>query len=173
MTISAYCATKFALEGFGESLALEVMPFGLRVALVEPGLVMTPHFTINRGRAKAATDLNSPYYAWFVQHEKLVDDMLRTNRITSLDVAKAVHQALTAKHARLRYMVGWRAKLLTTLRRYLPGELFERLYTWQLTRMVTRPRRPAKELSKLSLQGVTPTDYLGFGTAKHKVYSDE
>jgi NAD(P)-dependent dehydrogenase (short-subunit alcohol dehydrogenase family) len=173
MTISAYCATKFALEGFGESLALEVAPLGLHVSLIEPGLVMTPHFTINRGRAKAATNSNSPYYAWFLQHEKMVDDMLRSNRITPADVSKAVYQALTARHPRLRYMVGWRAKLLTSLRRYVPGELFDRVYAWQLTRMVTRSRRPARALSDLSLQGVMPSDYLGFGNATGEVQSNE
>ena len=173
MSISAYCASKFALEGFGESLAMEVAPFGLHVSLVEPGLVMTPHFTINRGRAKAATDPNSPYYAWFVQHEKMVDDILRTNRTTPVNVAEAVYQALTAQRPRLRYVVGWRAKLLISLRRHLPGELFERLYTWQLTRVVTKPRQPAKELSELSLRGVMSTDYLGSGTAKRKVHSSD
>lgn len=166
MTISAYCASKFALEGFGESLASEVAPLGLYVSLIEPGLVMTPHFTVNRGRAKAATDPNSPYHAWFVQHEKLVDDILRANRITPVDVARAVHRALTAKRPRLRYVVGWRAKLLIWLRRYLPAELFERVYSWQMTRLVTKPRRPAKGLSELSIPGVVPTDCLGLDPAR-------
>lgn len=169
MTISAYCASKFALEGFGESLALEVAPFGLYVSLIEPGLVMTPHFTVNRGRAKAATNPNSPYYAWFVQHEKIVDDILRTNRITPTDVTKAVHRALTAKRPKLRYVVGWRARLLISLRRHLPGELFERLYFWQTMRMVTRPREPAKGLSELSVPGVMPADYLGLNPAQTEV----
>jgi NAD(P)-dependent dehydrogenase (short-subunit alcohol dehydrogenase family) len=38
---SVYCATKFALEGFSESLALEVADFGIRVTLVEPGFFRT------------------------------------------------------------------------------------------------------------------------------------
>jgi len=168
MTISAYCASKFALEGFGESLALEVAPLGLHVSLIEPGLVMTPHFAVNRGRAKAATDPSSSYYAWFVQHERIVDDILRSHRITPEDVAKAVHRALTARRPKLRYVVGWRAKLLISLRRHLPGELFERVYFWQTIRMVTRPREPAKELSELSAPGVVSTDYLALSVA-HKI----
>jgi short-subunit dehydrogenase len=36
-----YCSTKFAIEGFSESLALEVAEFGIHVTLVEPGFVRT------------------------------------------------------------------------------------------------------------------------------------
>src|SRR5262249_31680244 len=124
MTLSGYCAGKFALEGFGESLALEVAPLGVHVSLVEPGLVMTPHFTVNRGRAMAAVDPQSPYYTWFVQHEKMVDRVLQAKHITPTDVAQVVCRALQTKRPRLRYVVGWRANLLIALRRYLPGELF-------------------------------------------------
>ena len=38
---SVYCATKFAVEGFSESLAEEVAPFGIRVTVVEPGFFRT------------------------------------------------------------------------------------------------------------------------------------
>ncbi|MBL7253803.1 oxidoreductase [Paractinoplanes lichenicola] len=37
----AYCAAKFALEGLSESLAAEVVPFGVRVLIVEPGAFRT------------------------------------------------------------------------------------------------------------------------------------
>lgn len=38
---SVYCAAKFAVEGFSESLALEVAPFGINVTIVEPGFFRT------------------------------------------------------------------------------------------------------------------------------------
>ena len=166
MTLSGYCAGKFALEGFGESLALEVAPLGLHVSLVEPGLVMTPHFTVNRGRARAAVDPQSPYYTWFVQHEKMVDRILQARRITPTDVAQVVYRALQAKRPRLRYVVGRGARLLIALRRYLPGELFERLYFGLVIRIVTRPRTPAQGLDELSLPGIRSTDYLALGPAE-------
>jgi NAD(P)-dependent dehydrogenase (short-subunit alcohol dehydrogenase family) len=41
---SAYCATKFALEGYSDTLASEVEPFGIRVLVVEPGAFRTNLF---------------------------------------------------------------------------------------------------------------------------------
>lgn len=157
MTISAYCAGKFALEGFGESLALEVAPFGVQVSLIEPGLVMTPHFTEHRGRAQAAMNPASRYYPWFLQHEAMVDRMLRTSGITPAEVAEQIRTALTARRPRLRYIVGKRAKLLINVRRYLPDALFQPIYTRYMTRTITRPRRPAAGLNDLAL----PAEYLG------------
>jgi NAD(P)-dependent dehydrogenase (short-subunit alcohol dehydrogenase family) len=41
---SAYCASKFALEALTESLAAEMRPLNVRVAIVEPGVIQTPIF---------------------------------------------------------------------------------------------------------------------------------
>jgi len=147
MSISGYASSKFALEGFAECLAQEMAPFGIAVSLLEPGLLATPHFTVNRNRARRAVDPASPYYAWFCQHEKIVDDLLRANRFTPDDVARVVHQILTARRPRLRHLVGAKARLVVSLRRHLPGELFERAYFALIRRLVTEPRRAVRDLS--------------------------
>jgi NAD(P)-dependent dehydrogenase (short-subunit alcohol dehydrogenase family) len=152
VTLSGYCAAKFALEGLGESLALEVAPLGISVSLIEPGLVMTPHFTVNRGRARAAVDPSSPYYAWFVRHEAMVDEILRARRISPDDVARAVERALTARRPRLRYVVGAGARLMVALQRYLPGELFARLYSAQVVRRLTAAEPPAGSPGRLEME---------------------
>jgi NAD(P)-dependent dehydrogenase (short-subunit alcohol dehydrogenase family) len=56
---SAYCATKFALEGWSETLASEVAPFGVTVLIVEPGAFRTSLFT--PGAAHASAEM--PEYA--------------------------------------------------------------------------------------------------------------
>ncbi|WP_109123602.1 oxidoreductase [Dyella sp. C11] len=48
-----YCATKFAIEGLSESLALELKPLGIHVTVVEPGFFRTD-FLDNRSLVRAA-----------------------------------------------------------------------------------------------------------------------
>jgi NAD(P)-dependent dehydrogenase (short-subunit alcohol dehydrogenase family) len=140
LAVSAYCATKFAQEGFGESLAQEVVPFGIYVSLVEPAIIKTERWGVHRGIARSALDPKSLYYAWFRESERLADRLVETSPTRPIHVAKTVYRALTAKRPKLRYVVGWRAGLVLTLRRYLPGELFERLYFGEAVRRVTSGR---------------------------------
>jgi NAD(P)-dependent dehydrogenase (short-subunit alcohol dehydrogenase family) len=136
--LSAYCSTKFAQEGFAESLALELAPFGLHSILVEPGMIKTSRWTVNRGTAAHALDSESPYSEMFRRHEAISDRFVDSRRTRPVDVAKAVHRALTAKRPRLRYVVGRPAAAALSLRRHLPGELFERLYFGSLLRQIAR-----------------------------------
>jgi len=141
MGIGGYAASKFAIEGWAESLHQEVMPFNIQVSLLEPGLIHTPHFGIHRNVSRRAADPSSPYYAWFRRHENLVDGLLAKNTFTTADVARKVQDILSSSRPRLRYIVGTRAKLVLGLRRYIPGELFESLY-WRAARyMIMRPER--------------------------------
>jgi NAD(P)-dependent dehydrogenase (short-subunit alcohol dehydrogenase family) len=139
--VSAYCATKFAIEGFGESLFQEVAPLGVQVVLIEPGIIKTERWTTNRGQAKGAMNPDSPYHDWFVQAELESDQLVKASTATPEDVAALIHEALTARRPRLRYMVGRKAKLAVALKRWIPGELFERLYFGLIMRRVTRPAR--------------------------------
>jgi short-subunit dehydrogenase len=135
--VSTYCSSKFALEGFGESLFMELAPLGIRVCLIEPGIIKTERWSENRGIAARAKDPHSPYYAWFMKSEQEADKLVKASTATPADVAAVVHQALTAEHPRLRYMVGRKAKVAVALKRWLPENLFERVYFGTVMRRVT------------------------------------
>jgi NAD(P)-dependent dehydrogenase (short-subunit alcohol dehydrogenase family) len=149
MSIAGYSSGKFAVVGLGECLRQEGALFNVQVSVLEPGLIYTPHFGINRNRARRAQDPSSPYYFWFCQHEAIVDKLLATNKFTAEDIAGVVHKILTARKPRLHYMVGFKLKLMVTLRNIIPFEWFERIHEKIVVRMVAHPRHPAKSLSGL------------------------
>jgi NAD(P)-dependent dehydrogenase (short-subunit alcohol dehydrogenase family) len=134
--LSAYCSTKFAQEGFAESLALEVQPFGVRSILIEPGIIKTSRWSVNRGNAARAYDPSSPYHEMFVKHEELADQFVETRKTRPAHVAKAVHKALTTRWPKMRYVVGRPASVALAARGLLPGRVFDGLYFGALLRRI-------------------------------------
>jgi NAD(P)-dependent dehydrogenase (short-subunit alcohol dehydrogenase family) len=133
--IAPYSASKFALEGFGESLSLELRPLNIFVSIVEPGIVKTSIWDEKR-ILQQAHNRESAYHDLFWRAEALAERVLNSSRLRSSDVASTVLRAMTERNPRLRYVVGRRAGLVLSLRRHLPGELFERLYFGGLLRRV-------------------------------------
>lgn len=135
---SAYAASRFAQEGFAESLMQELAPLGVHVSLIEPGITKAAKTTFDRSLARQAQDPTGPYYAWGNRAEELYLGAMQTSKITVSDVAEAVYLALTTAKPRLRYVVGRRTQLILTVRGYVPAKLFERVYFGELIRRITR-----------------------------------
>lgn len=135
---TAYCASKFSLEGFGESLAHEIAPFGIQVSMIEPGFIRTELFGRNRTAAAGALGPQSPYDAWYRKIESWTDHQLASAPLSTRDIAITVHDALSSKRPRLRYIVGRRTKTLVTIRRHFPEVWFDRLWA-RLVRSATFP----------------------------------
>jgi NAD(P)-dependent dehydrogenase (short-subunit alcohol dehydrogenase family) len=129
--LGPYSATKFALEGFGETLALEVAPFGISVSLVEPGIINTPFWSGGMLVAAGAKDL-------FQESERMAEWAVKSSPIRPADVAAAVHKALSAARPRRRYLVGSRPNALMLVRRWMPQEMFERIYTKAVVGRITK-----------------------------------
>ena len=126
--VSAYCSTKFAQEGLGEALALELAPFGIQAILIEPGIVNTTRWTTNRATAPGALEPTSPYHRP-VRCRR--DPGRRLGRAQPHDrrrTCRAVCRRVTVDKPRLRYVVGQPAGAAILLRRYLPERTFEKLY---------------------------------------------
>lgn len=112
-----YCVSKHALEAASLLLAQEVRAFGIRVVLIEPGVVRTPIWD----KARRYTDDTSPYY----DHRRrlvLLFQKLLTNPTLPQAVAEVIVHAVTTDRPRLRYLVGADAEALVRGRSALSDE---------------------------------------------------
>jgi len=101
--ISLYCASKFALEGFSESLSYELAPFNIVVKIVEPGGVST-NFG-KRSSDEAAQNAALADYDAFVAGANAIFAKLRAQRLASdQDVARVIFEAASDGTTRLRYV---------------------------------------------------------------------
>jgi NAD(P)-dependent dehydrogenase (short-subunit alcohol dehydrogenase family) len=102
-----YSAVKHALEAASEALAQEVVSLGIRVAIVEPGVVVTPIFT----KARRFADPASPYA---VHTRRLLVFYQMQMKMPSQPeaVARVIHEAVTTDTPKLRYLVGEDARRL-------------------------------------------------------------
>jgi NAD(P)-dependent dehydrogenase (short-subunit alcohol dehydrogenase family) len=135
-SVAPYVSSKFAVEGFAEALFLELRPLGIQVVIIEPGIVKTGIWDESRRILSSARDPSSPYHKYFWAGERQAEMLLKSSRLTPTDVALKVVNAMTIPRPRLRYVVGRRASIVLSLRRHLPGELFERLYFGEYLRRI-------------------------------------
>ena len=97
-----YVAAKWALEGVSEELAIEVAPFGVRVAIIEPGVTKSSIFGKN-------TDAPNASGAYGAQYERMLQ-MYAAGYIHATDaveVARIVVHAIETDDPKLRYPVSW------------------------------------------------------------------
>src|SRR6478672_1355565 len=101
---SAYISTKFAVEGLSESMSYELEPFGIKVVVVEPGVIRT---NIVNGMvvAKKSQDPNSPYSQLMQKIASSFEHMMENGSSPDL-VAKVVLKAVTSENPGLRYLAG-------------------------------------------------------------------
>lgn len=99
---SVYCASKFALEGWAESLAFEVAPFDLNISLIEPGAYRTPIWE----DVKFLKPDGSPYAKFVRKVETTATAHFERVARDPQEVANKVARALEAPKPKFRYQVG-------------------------------------------------------------------
>jgi NAD(P)-dependent dehydrogenase (short-subunit alcohol dehydrogenase family) len=115
---SAYCASKAALEAASECLAAEVSGFDVRVALIEPGLVLTPIF--GKRRLPSA---DSPYADLYRRSLALFPKLIESAS-TAEDTAEIIAYSIRTETPRLRYLVGSDAETIVDHRARMTDEEF-------------------------------------------------
>ena len=111
--VAAYTASKTALEGFSESIALELRPFGVRVKIVEPGYGPDTRFSANSGPRMQGL-VTEPYAAYA---QGILSEFAGARVTTTpADVAQAVWQAANDTSQRMHYPAGPDAVALAAAR---------------------------------------------------------
>jgi len=129
--LGPYAASKFAIEAIADALRIELHPWAIEVALVEPGSIATPIWGKGQARADALEAALS------TRAHELYDPAIAAVRRTATEaeqrgipadrVARVVARALTAKKPRTRYVVGRDARVQGLLARFAPDRLRDRL----------------------------------------------
>jgi short-subunit dehydrogenase len=100
---SAYVSSKFAVEGLSESISFELEEFGIRVIVIEPGVVKSDFF--HNVKVKGM-NLESPYYKLMERRVNFLEKAMKNSVTSSYDVANTILEALNSKDPKFRYVIG-------------------------------------------------------------------
>lgn len=118
---SLYHGTKWAVEGFSESLHYELKSFGIKVKLIEPGAIKTDFYSRSQElfQMEGLTDYDHYLKVAFENTQRFGDTAPGPEV-----VAKKIFQAASDNSWRLRYSIGSHAPFLLVLRRIIPNKAF-------------------------------------------------
>ena len=149
-SMSAYCASKYALESFSDCLRREMFPWGLRVSIIEPGFMRTP---IISAAAKPFSDFwtalsKDVQERWGEDYLKSGYDNKRKNIFITraedpIKVVRALQHAVLNTTPQIRYRPGWQSSMVMFPISMLPAWMTDRLFG-----ILSKSRRLPASVSK-------------------------
>jgi short-subunit dehydrogenase len=100
---AAYVSSKFALEGLSESISFELDEFGIKVILVEPGVIQTDFF---QNLKIKGNDTKSPYYKLMDKRIAFLKAAMKNSVSSSDQVANTILHAVNSRDPDMRYVIG-------------------------------------------------------------------
>jgi NAD(P)-dependent dehydrogenase (short-subunit alcohol dehydrogenase family) len=128
-SLGAYASSKWALEGFSESLYMELLPFNISVVLVEPGSYRTRIFTDNARFARDFHNEKSPYFKMSCRLNEFVSAHVRASHRDPDEVAGIIASLAVARSPRFRNIIGIPSKLRCWFARHIPFEFYAAIIT--------------------------------------------
>ncbi|HEY0904618.1 MAG TPA: oxidoreductase [Marmoricola sp.] len=122
-----YHATKFAVEGFSDSLRMELRPFGIDVVLIEPGPIITEWNEIARDSLLERSG-GTAYARYAKRAHAVLAEFDKPGRASKPElVARKIRKAATTRRPAARYPVGRGARMVTAGRDHLPDRVFDQV----------------------------------------------
>jgi len=124
ISVSSYSASKHALEGWSESLRLEVNALGIKVVLVEPGAFDTGVWTQGARMGEEAKKNISPNFQRSLRMREVIQKIPKADPIA---VARVIVNVAQDPNPKLRYLVGSDARTQLALKRILSWKMYEKM----------------------------------------------
>jgi NAD(P)-dependent dehydrogenase (short-subunit alcohol dehydrogenase family) len=128
---SAYISTKFAVEGISESMSYELEPFGIKVVIVEPGVIRT-NIVNTMVVARKSQDPNSPYVQIMQKMANSFEELMKNSSSPDL-VANVVLNAVKDENPNLRYLAGNDVEQWLGAKRNMSDEEFHKMMNQNFT----------------------------------------
>jgi NAD(P)-dependent dehydrogenase (short-subunit alcohol dehydrogenase family) len=121
----SYSASKFALEGWSESLRIEVLSLGIRVVLVEPGAFATDIWDKNVRIGSFAMSEQAPN----IERARRFSNVVKTrvHKADAREVSRLIVRVAQDPNPKLRYLVGKDARIRFWAKRLLPWRRYEKI----------------------------------------------
>ncbi|SBT37103.1 oxidoreductase [Micromonospora auratinigra] len=122
-----YHASKYAVEAISDALRQEVRPFGVDVAIVEPGLIRTGFGAVAASSLGSGTTPDGPYRTMTETVDRVMAASYENKLLaaTPETVARVIERAVTARRPRTRYLVTAAAWAMVHTRRLLGARFFD------------------------------------------------
>ncbi|CAF3263697.1 unnamed protein product [Rotaria sp. Silwood2] len=118
-SLSAYSASKYALESFSDCLRREMIPWGLRVSIIEPGFMRTPiieqnHKSFEEFRSTLSKDVQIRWGEDFlkVQYNEETNNIFIKYAEDPIKVVRALQHAVMNAKPFIRYRPGWQSSFI-------------------------------------------------------------
>ncbi|WP_413300547.1 oxidoreductase [Bacillus sp. 1P10SD] len=129
--LSPYVASKHALEGWSESLRLELVPFGIDVVLIEPGSYKTNIWSTGKQVTTLSLQTESPYY----EYMKKIEDYIQLgegNFGDPKEVAEKIARISIGGRSNLRFPIGKGVKTTLFFKNIIPWKQWEKIFIKKL-----------------------------------------
>jgi short-subunit dehydrogenase len=125
--MSAYVSSKFALEGLSESMSYELEPFGIKVVIIEPGVIRT-NFKKNSVMSKKSLDDSSisPYSSIIQKMDASITSIIE-HATPPEEVAKAILRVVTSNNPELRFPIGNDIIMMLETKKSMSDEDFRKM----------------------------------------------
>ncbi len=122
-----YHASKYAIEAITDALRFEAAPFGIKVSLIEPGLIRTAFGDTAASTLTRSWAPDGPYAKINAATDHQMAQSYRSTLLSAPPeaVAKVIERAVTGSRPRTRYVVTPAAKVMVHTRRLIGGRAFD------------------------------------------------